>query len=293
MSAHSVLLLVPAQLVNLGGDGVAGSGSNISGGGGGGSMAAGGVARAPRPRTKLALLNAQWRGGSTLAEQLIFSTTVAPPFLLDEPAKAMWHDENHHTVASVLFNALRCDFSQYNHTHLLAWQHWRGEFTKQRKLLNYNSFAQMRRYCQRAGTGGRVRAVKTIRMTGTLSAVAKSCVRERSEGNYSCVLIQLVRHPLSTLKSERSSAMLPQARGVLDPTRIAPGSSEAWLDARSGNLSSFCAPILRDIKTVLALRRRAARYAKKGLDASAIPRAVLLRHAEMTGSLLVPRRGCG
>ena len=39
---------------------------------------------------KFALLNAQWRGGSTLAEQLIFSTTGASPFLLDEPAKAIW-----------------------------------------------------------------------------------------------------------------------------------------------------------------------------------------------------------
>lgn len=38
----------------------------------------------------LALLNAAWRGGSTLAEQLFFSTMATPPFLLDEPANARW-----------------------------------------------------------------------------------------------------------------------------------------------------------------------------------------------------------
>ena len=53
-----------------------------------------------RRQRKLVLLNAQWRGGSTLAEQLIFSTTIAPPFLLDEPAKAMWLDDNHHKVST-------------------------------------------------------------------------------------------------------------------------------------------------------------------------------------------------
>jgi hypothetical protein len=57
------------------------------------------VSRARRQR-RLALLNAQWRGGSTLAEQLIFSTTIAPPFLLDEPAKAMWLDSNNHKIST-------------------------------------------------------------------------------------------------------------------------------------------------------------------------------------------------
>ena len=55
---------------------------------------------AARRQRRLALLNAQWRGGSTLAEQLIFSTTIAPPFLLDEPAKAMWLDTNNHKPAT-------------------------------------------------------------------------------------------------------------------------------------------------------------------------------------------------
>lgn len=84
-------------------------------------------------------------------EQLIFSTTIAPPFLLDEPAKAMWLDTNNHKVATVNFDALRCDFSKFNHTLLLSWQHWRGEFTRQRKLLNYCSFEELRRRCFTAG----------------------------------------------------------------------------------------------------------------------------------------------
>lgn len=67
---------------------------------------------APRSQRTFALLNAQWRGGSTLAEQLLFSTTIASPFLLDEPAKAVWQDGEHHTAASANFNAFRCNFHQ-------------------------------------------------------------------------------------------------------------------------------------------------------------------------------------
>ena len=137
-----------------------------------------------RRQRKLVLLNAQWRGGSTLAEQLIFSTTIAPPFLLDEPAKAMWLDDNNHKISTVNFDALRCDFSKFNHTLLLNWQHWRGEFTRQRKLLNYRTFEEMRRRCFSAGNGGHVRAVKTIRMSGELDILSKNCMRERTVGNY-------------------------------------------------------------------------------------------------------------
>ena len=125
------------------------------------------------PMLRSALSSRAGRGGSTLAEQLIFSTTIAPPFLLDEPAKAMWLDENNHKISTVNWDALRCDFSKFNHTLLLNWQHWRGEFTRQRKLLNYRSFEEMRRRCFSAGNGGHLRAVKTIRQSGELDLVAK------------------------------------------------------------------------------------------------------------------------
>jgi hypothetical protein len=223
------------------------------------------------------------RGGSTLAEQLIFSTTIAPPFLLDEPAKSMWLDANNHRVSTVNFDALRCDFSKFNHTLLLSWQHWRGEFTRQRKLLNYRSFQDMRKRCFTAGNGGHVRAVKTIRMQGELDLVGKACMRERTDGNYSCLLIQLVRHPLSTVRSERQSSRLPQARGVKHPGIVAPGGQQAWIDSRAGNLSGFCEPMLRDVQYAMALKRRKQRAMRNGKleAASAIPDVVLLRYDEL------------
>jgi len=232
-------------------------------------------------RRMLALLNAQWRGGSTLAEQLIFSTTIAPPFLLDEPAKAMWFDANNHKVSTVNFDALRCDFSKFNHTLLLSWQHWRGEFTRQRKLLNYKTFADMRRRCFSAGNGGHLRAVKTIRMTGDLSDIARACQRERNDGNYSCVLLQLVRHPLSTLRSEQHSARLPQARGVKNPTLIAPGGEAAWIDSRTGNMSAFCAPLLKDVILAMSLQRRRKRLERKGLPADHLPQVAVLKYDDL------------
>lgn len=232
---------------------------------------------------KLALLNAQWRGGSTLAEQLIFSTTIAPPFLLDEPAKAMWLDTNNHLVSTVNFDALRCDFSKFNHTLLLNWQHWRGEFTRQRKLLNYRSFEEMRRRCFSAGNGGHVRAVKTIRMQGELDQVGRQCMRERTDGNYSCLLLQLVRHPMATLRSERHSSRLPQARGVKNPTLVAPGGVKAWMDSRAGNMSGFCEPILKDVQYALALKRRKARLERNGKLAVArtIPDVMILKYDDL------------
>ena len=64
-------------------------------------------------------------------------------------------------------------------------------------------------------------------MQGDLDLIGKACMRERADtgANFSCLLVQLVRHPYSTLKSERHSARLPQARGVKNPTIIAPGGS--------------------------------------------------------------------
>lgn len=239
---------------------------------------------ARKRQRRLALLNAQWRGGSTLAEQLIFSTTISPPFLLDEPAKAMWLDVNNHLVSTVNFDALRCDFSKFNHTLLLSWQHWRGEFTRQRKLLNYRSFDEMRRRCFTAGNGGHVRAVKTIRMQGELDLVGRACAKQREDGsNYSCLLIQLVRHPLSTLRSERQSSRLPQARGVKHPGIVAPGGRQAWMDSRAGNLSGFCEPILKDVKYAMSLKRRKERALRNGklALASAIPDVLILKYDEL------------
>jgi len=206
----------------------------------------------------LALLNAQWRGGSTLAEQLLFSTTVSSPFLLDEPAKAIWQDQNHHSPALANFNALRCDFHQFNHSLLLSWQHWRGEFTAQRRLLHFKSFADLQRRCHNAGHSGYLRAIKTIRMTGELAHVGRECLRHRTDGsNFTCVLLQLVRHPLSTLKSELASSQLSlQAMNYTRGTSQTEIGTAIWAESRARNMTEFCAPILKDVKAVRALQRR-------------------------------------
>ena len=201
-----------------------------------------------RRQKRLVLLNAQWRGGSTLAEQLIFSTTIAPPFLLDEPAKAMWLDSNnhkpatyappihararctraqhtakrvhargkqrcvvvpeekiHHSVASscvcrVNFDALRCDFSKFNHTLLLSWQHWRGEFTRQRKLLNYRTFEELRRRCFTAGNVRRGRKRSSIVCPSEPTPLSANLNQpHRRNGSHVCVSATHVRclHVLS------------------------------------------------------------------------------------------------
>ena len=109
------------------------------------ALVGGAAPRSAKEHVVLALLNAQWRGGSTLAEQLLFTTTIQEPFLLDEPARAKWVE---HDAASATYNALRCAFHQYNHSALLAWQHWRGEFAKMRRLLNFGAFGELQRRCR-------------------------------------------------------------------------------------------------------------------------------------------------
>ena len=142
----------------------------------------------------------------------------------------------------------------------------------------------MRRRCFTAGNGGHVRAVKTIRMQGELDLVGRACAKQREDGsNYSCLLIQLVRHPLSTLRSERQSSRLPQARGVKHPGIVAPGGRQAWMDSRAGNLSGFCEPILKDVKYAMSLKRRKERALRNGklALASAIPDVLILKYDEL------------
>lgn len=128
-----------------------------------------------------------------------------------------------------------------------------------------------------------VSAPVCVLCTGELDIFAKQCIRERADlgANYSCVLMQLVRHPLSTLKSERASAKLPQARGVKNPTLIAPGGQHAWMDSRAGNMSSFCAPILRDVQTALRLKARRQRLLRQGKSADAVPEVMIIKYDDL------------
>ena len=211
----------------------------------------------------LALLNAVWRGGSTMAEQLLFSTTVTPPFLLDEPANARW--PQHSAVTSNL-HALCCDFSQHNVTQLLRWEYWRGMLSDQVRALSYDSLADLKQHCH----GSSVRAVKTIRMKGELASFAEAC-RELASGhgsgesglNVSCVIIQLVRHPRTTLISQ--------------------SPFNKTLDA-----DSLCRPILQDVRAAEALQAErveleAAASASASAHAAlvALPRVSLVKYDEL------------
>ena len=240
----------------------------------------------------LVMLNAQWRGGSTLAEQLLFQTMIATPFLMDEPAKARWDDKEHHSVARANLGALQCDFSLFNETMLVDWQHWRGVFTRQKRALSHASIDAMRARCT---SHGHIRALKTIRMGGELGEYADACERQARKSrwpgrskNISCVLIQMVRHPLSTIKSEGSNSKLPQAEaGSRVPT---PGGEQKWLETRTRNMTTFCEPILRDVQAALALQKRREKLSKpfpaNTRDARAkllttAPRVVVLKYDQV------------
>ena len=234
----------------------------------------------------LALLNAVWRGGSTLAEQLLFSTTSIPPFLLDEPANARLPQ---HSAATSNLRALRCDFSEHNVTHLLGWEYWRGKYSHQEHALTYGSLADLKQRCHgRAGwsRGSHVRAVKTIRMSGQLASFAAAC-RAVASGeprlNVSCVLVQLVRHPLTTQRSQRPFAQQAPSRSHSRDDFAAAPLSNAPIDG-----DALCRPILEDVTTAQALQEERTRLeAAAAADASAraalaaLPRVVLVKYDEV------------
>ena len=111
----------------------------------------------------------------------------------------------HHSVASscvcrVNFDALRCDFSKFNHTLLLSWQHWRGEFTRQRKLLNYRTFEELRRRCFTAGNVRRGRKRPSIVCPSEPTPLSANLNQpHRRNGSHVCVSATHVRclHVLS------------------------------------------------------------------------------------------------
>ena len=63
----------------------------------------------------------------------------------------------------------------------------------------------------------------------------------------------------------------------------APGGSQAWINARSTNMTAFCEPILKDLKFALALKRRKQRLLRKGATqlAAALPDVLVLRYDDL------------
>lgn len=151
------------------------------------------------------LLAAQWRGGSTLAEQLLFNTSDERTFVLDEPAWAAWAVVRHGAgpiperlrphIASVNADALRCNFSRYDHGALASWQRHRTELAGGTSAGD-GSFGSLHRAC--LGRPPHARAVKTIRMSGSLRPFMGECGGLGAGG---CHVVLLLRHPLAVLQS--------------------------------------------------------------------------------------------
>ena len=56
-----------------------------------------------------------------------------------------------------------------------------------------------------------------------------------------------------------------------------PGGEHAWIDSRAGNMSSFCAPLLKDLQFALGLQRRRARLENKGKSVEHLPQVLVLK----------------
>ena len=172
------------------------------------------------------LLSAQWRGGSTFAEGLIFTTSdeARSLFLLDEPAITAYALARPHgdvfpdvprpQVAAFNAEALSCHFHHYNQSKLHSWQADRAELSGL-SALSFTSFAALRRACLRRDRHSR--ALKTIRMIGSLpSFMAHPLARSTW-----CRVMLLVRHPLAIIRSRRKIiGPSTLARADLDPAYV-------------------------------------------------------------------------
>lgn len=190
---------------------------------------------------------------------------------------------------------MRCDFSQHNASHLLAWQEVRGAFSDQRRALTFGSLAELKQRCHgRAGwsRGSSVRAVKTIRMKGQLASFAEAC-RELAGSqprlNVSCVIVQLVRHPLTTQQSQRpfqqatSSASRNHNRNDF---AAAPPSNAT--DALAD-----CRLVLQDVRAAQALQAERKQLEEAALASgsaaafaalAALPRVTLVKYDEVVSA---------
>lgn len=189
------------------------------------------------------LLASQWRGGSTLAEGLIFTTSQQKLFLLDEPEFAVSELAVAHgrvlpnrlrsVVAAANNDALLCSFDRYNHTALREWQVQRARLTGF-NTLRYRSFSQLRLACQ--DRQPEERALKTIRMIGFLGSYLEECTRSKQHG---CKTILLVRHPLAIIRSRTAilfGSSKPSSIDLLERPELQP--------------EAVCSLMLQDVRAV-------------------------------------------
>lgn len=229
------------------------------------------------------LMNAQWRGGSTVTEQLLFTTSMERLFILDEPAfavsavmraSALSHlrilpEEMRPTIAAANADALDCDFARYNKSALAQWQRSRGQLSGLPALQQASSsFKKLVHLCRKQRP--ELRALKTIRMIGSLDAFASSC-RSRAQ---QCRTVQLLRHPLSIVRSRlasispssvhrRETDAKPDARSKGRSSISTASESSAALEIPEAlrtrpdlSVSAICELMLRDVRAASEMQRR-------------------------------------
>ena len=224
------------------------------------------------------LLSAQWRGGSTVTEQLVFTTCKEGVFVLDEPAavaKVLGSSLSHGRVvpdairpeiAAANADALACNFSRFDTRALVGWQHERVHLTGL-SVHPPTSYDHLLQRCLHHKPEHR--AVKTIRMAGHLKDLERILRRENVR------VIQLLRHPISLLRS-RIAAITATESPTRAPTpgletgleresqtesgRMSPRISLAIPKRLRGradlNLTHVCGLLLRDVITAHRMRQR-------------------------------------
>lgn len=149
-----------------------------------------------------------------MSEQLLFTTTTGPVFLLDEPAAAshqfMAAFDSHtftqdvrDNVAAANVEALCCNFVAFNSSFLQRWQGVRGDASGLSLLREDRTFAELQHACSSAQS----RALKSIRMIGSLGTFfhlvmgnAGRCLHEPGQVR----VVMLVRHPFALMRSRNS-----------------------------------------------------------------------------------------
>ena len=230
------------------------------------------------------LLSAQWRGGSTVTEQLVFTTCKEGVFVLDEPAavaKVLGSSLSHGRVvpdairpeiAAANADALACNFSRFDTRALVGWQRERVHLTglSAHPPTSYDHLLQRCLHHKPEH-----RAIKTIRVAGHLKDL------ERILRGENVRVIQLLRHPISLLRS-RIAAITATESPTQAPTGLETGlqrESQRESQTESGrmsprislaipkrlrgradlNLTHVCGLLLRDVITAYQMRRRGQR----------------------------------
>jgi len=87
----------------------------------------------------------------------------------------------------------------------------------------------------------KVRGLKTIRAAGAVGDFVSECLAKRRNFDFTCVVVQLIRHPLSTIRSEHQSRKIEQ---------IEQKNKRLNATFKEPELDRFCKPLLRDVQAI-------------------------------------------